>query len=180
MQFEAPSISQGYEFSAFIHDLQQQSQRYRYPLETYLRSLLALILRSQRNKHFSYTFIAQLFLDAFSQPPIPFDDTWHTFNAPPTALLYGRDDSLPPFAVLRELLLYQIADLRLLEKHGNLNLPDGVPFLGIDSPTGNRWNNVRLDQFLIGCTAAYAEGANLTEAGWEDLAILLWMGQMHT
>lgn len=181
MSFQTPSISQGYEFSAFVRDLlHQRVQQYTYPLETYLRSLLALILLNQDRTNLSYTYIAQLLTEAFDQPPMPFDDMWHTFNTPPTALLYGRDDSLPPLAVLRELLIYQIADLRLMQKNGDLDLDDTLPFLGIDSPTGNRWNNVHLDQFLLGCTGAYADGANLTIAGWEDLAILLWMGQMHT
>ena len=181
MQLKAPSISQGYEFSAFINQLQEDCRdNFPYPLERYLRSLLALILRNQTRSNLSYEFIAQLFLDACIHPPIPFSKAWHTFSDPPTALLYGRDNSLPPFVVLRELLLYQISDLRLMQVRGDLNLAEGQPFLGIQSPTGHRWSNVQLDQFLLGCCGAYADGANLSAAGWEDLAILLWMGQIHT
>jgi hypothetical protein len=151
-------------------------------LEEYLRALWQL-LQSHEQDQPSYALFGQLLAKAFITEPAAFDSTWLAYQSPPEDFLLEPYQVADPFAVLRHLLLYQIADLRRMQEAGMLDNP-GV-FLGVTSPTGYSWYNFSPEGFLScaarGSQDAGAMNPSATEPActWTDLAILLYLGQIY-
>jgi hypothetical protein len=144
-------------------------------LQEYLRALLGL-LRVHRHDTPSYALFTRLLRTAFFSHPIPFEEQWlaYTHAPDPKEASAGVD-------YVERMLLYQIADLQLMARQGQLD--DRYRNFGIASPTGNYWYNFDTPQFLE-CAAAglrdrrdrpsYAGGPQ-----WAELADALWFGQHY-
>jgi hypothetical protein len=158
-----------------------------YSLEEYLRALWALIEEHKESFVTEELFI-QLFTEAFTIQPAPFDENWFTYEAPPEEIEYahGVEDR---YKLLQELILYQIADLHRMQEVGLLNKSEFELWLGVDSPTGNRWYNLD-PASLLSCASQCLldsepvtpeDNSNATETdwSWSDLAMILWLGQNY-
>jgi hypothetical protein len=141
-------------------------------LEEYLRSLWGLI-KLRQAKAVTFSLLGQLLVDAFLAEPLPFDEAWLQYNTPPNL----DDDDAEIFSLLQKMICYQIADLHLMAQTGQINDPNA--FLGIDSPTGNRWFNFQPSSYLACAASPPINDESRTRCDWGDLAILLWLGQIY-
>ncbi len=114
-------------------------------LEEYLRGLWHLIQQAQAEP-VTYALLGQLLQDAFLAEPLPFQETWLQYEAPPAL---DEDENGESFSVLQQLICYQIADLHRMAQAGLLE--NKWRFLGIDSPTGHRWFNFDPSSYLTRC-----------------------------
>ena len=105
-------------------------------LEEYLRALWGLIQHAQA-KPVTFALLGHLLDEAFVVEPLPFDEAWLQYDAPPH--LSEETDNARAFSVLQHMICYQIADLHRIAS-ANL-LENKLRFLGIDSPTGYTWYN---------------------------------------
>ncbi len=142
-------------------------------LEEYLRALWSLIQQAQAHR-VTYALLGQLLHDAFLAEPLPFDEHWLQYNAPPDL---DRAENGNAFSVLHHMICYQIADLHRMDQAGLLEKE--WRYLGIDSPTGHRWFNFDPSSYLECAAQTLREDDVSTAAGWINLAILLWLGQIY-
>ena len=168
---EVSQVITAKDFDQFLDFLVKTHSSDRKSLEEYLRTLWALIQQHESNT-VSFTLIAKLLADAFRLQPLPFEESWLEYSAPP-------DEGLDDFEYLRGMVLYQIADLHLMAQAGTINNPHR--YFGIDSPTGHRWYNFVPVDYLE-CAKSCSddwEDAMSTECSWRYLALLLWVGQIY-
>ena len=142
-------------------------------LEEYLRALWSLIQQAQA-KLVTYALLGQLLHDAFLVEPLLFDEMWLQYEAPPDL---DEDENQNSFPVLQQMIGYQIADLHRMDQAGLLE--NEWRYYGIDSPTGHRWFNFDPSSYLQCAVQSLQEDGVSTEAGWINLAILLWLGQIY-
>jgi hypothetical protein len=123
----------------------------------------------------SFALLGQLLEEAFVAEPLPFDETWLQYDAPPH--LSEETDNARAFSVLQHMICYQIADLHRMAE-ANL-LENKLRFFGIDSPTGYTWYNFDPSGYLGCAIGGIRENGVATDADWIDLAVLLWLGQIY-
>ncbi len=141
-------------------------------LQEYLQSLWGL-LQPLAGQKVTYGLLARCLEQAFLAPSVPFDEAWLEYREPPDL----EDDSADTFAILRQMIWFQIADLHRLAQIGKLDDPHR--YLGLRSPTGHSWYNFDPSLFLECAVQSMEEDGFATEADWLDLAILLWLGQIY-
>ena len=146
------------------------NQPHRRTLEEYLRALW-LLVQAHRQEPVTWAVISELLTAAFSAEPAAFDQSWLRYKSPPFS------QKREGFAYLQHMLLYQIADLHRMREAGTLNFDATTLYFGVDSPTGHRWYNFEINGFFE-CAFSGAEG-NLEESSWENLAELLYLGQIY-
>ena len=142
-------------------------------LEEYLRALWSLVQQAQ-TKPVTYALLGQLLQNAFLTEPLPFYEVWFKYEAPPDL---HEDEHSKSFSILQQMICYQIADLHHMAQAGLLE--NKWRFYGIDSPTGHRWFNFEPASYLKCALQSIREDGTSTDAGWLDLAILLWLGQIY-
>lgn len=145
-------------------------------LEEYLRSLWGLI-QMNRESEITFSLLGQLLHDAFVNEPPPFDESWLIFENPPDITLDEKDAHYTDFSILQQMICYQIADLHRMKQAGILDKP--YLALGADSPTGNRWFNFDPISYLRCATASMVKNLSATTCNWQDLTLLLWLGQIY-
>jgi hypothetical protein len=87
-------------------------------LEEYLRALCGLIQQAQAHQ-VTYALLGQLLHDAFLAEPLPFDENWLQYDAPPD-LDEDENENGRSFSVLQHMICYQIADLHRMAQAGLL------------------------------------------------------------
>jgi hypothetical protein len=142
-------------------------------LEEYLRALWNLLQQAQTHQ-VTYALLAQLLDEAFLAKSLPFDETWLQYSAPPTL---DEDDNARAFSVLQHMICYQIADLHRMAQTGLLE--SEWRYFGMDSPTGHRWYNFDPSSYLKCAAQTLREDGISLDAGWIDLTLLLWLGQIY-
>jgi hypothetical protein len=171
-------IRTGREFQAHIKDLvENEAYFYQHSMESYLRSLWRLV-NKHRGERVTYDLIARLLKEAFSQEPLPFDETWFNYEYPP----YGVDDTRlieDDFHFLQELILYQIAELNRMQTDAVPDEPPEFPWLGVPTQNGEGWYNFHPGDFLESAVALMPADADLGQANWADLGHFLRLGQIY-
>lgn len=144
-------------------------------LEEYLRALWRCIQQTQaQEENITFSLLAQLIQDAFFVDPLPFDESWLQYDTPPNL---HEDAKEGEFAVLQQMICYQIADLHRMDQADLLNNP--FRYYGIDSPTGYRWFNFDPVSYLECAVQSIQKESAFTDASWMDIAIVLWLGQIY-
>jgi hypothetical protein len=162
------------DFRTFIANLiETRATSYQGTLEDYLRSLWKLI-QQYRDERVSFALLANLLEEAFSTQPMPFDESWLTYTRPPR-MVYP-DQTSDDFGYVRDVILYQIADLYRLRSLGVLDPPS---WFGVKSATCDHyWYNLYPDTYLGCAIQGLSPSSDYSEPNWGDLAVLLWMGQI--
>lgn len=169
-------ISTAGDFFTFVRELVPKAGAYSGSLEEYLRAVSRLTA-AHEDEPATWRLLAHILAGALNTEPPPFDPTCLETTDPPEAVIMGQEAAIiDPFAALRQMLHYQIADLHRMAESGTIN--DPYRYYGIDSPTGHRWYNFDPQTFLE-CASASGDGTDLSECSWVDLAILLWLGQIY-
>ena len=148
-------------------------------LQEYLQAFLGII-RLHQYDDVSPNLAAQLFEAAFSEEPVPFDDSWielveNSIN----------DEFADDFAFLEHTLLNQIVDLHLIYKAGKPQY--GGLYGPVDSPTNSgSWFNLDLKSFLECSVLGYEMDYKNTKRdfasqnlSWRDIKELLFWGQYY-
>lgn len=143
-------------------------------LEIYLSDLWSLIQAHQQSE-VSFALLGQLLHDAFVTEPVPFDEFWLTYENPPD--VDYQETTQDDFSVLQQMVCYQIADLHRMAQTDIFSKPWII--LGIDSPTGHTWYNFDPFSYLRCAVQSIVENSPITECSWQDLTILLWLGQIY-
>lgn len=172
---ETTIITMG-DFYAFVQSLVKgPATSYKKSLGEYLRSLWSLI-EEQHDQSPSFALFGQLLSEAFTREPPPFEDSWLAYEKPPLGL--GRKDP-STLEDLREMILYQIADLHRMQQAGILNKPASILWGGISLPGGHTWYNFHPQTYLECASAGLNKGYDGTDCDWGFLAIFLWLGQIY-
>jgi hypothetical protein len=153
----------------YLYELARESEQSdQVSLEQFLRSLLALVEERPIDTP-SYGLLGRLCGEAFRREPPPFDEAWMAYDELP--------EETKDYEQFRLMLLYQIADLRRMKDVGILDLDGGIRWMGVDSPTGQRWYNTTVSLYLR-CGAPVREEATTTY-GWRDWIGFLEDGQSY-
>jgi hypothetical protein len=123
-------------------------------LEAYLRALWGLIQQAQAHQ-VTHALLGQLADDAFLAEPLPFDENWLQYDAPPHL---HETDNAQTFSVLQHMICYQIADLHCMDQAHLLE--NKLRFFGIDSPTGYTWYNFDPSSYLECAARGVQEGVS--------------------
>ncbi len=166
------------DFRRFVEKLvTAKASSYQGSLEDYLRSLWKLI-QQRRNEPVSYRLLSSLLDEAFSAAPAPFDEDWLIYTKPP--LMLDPDQVQDDFAQVRDLILYQIADLHQLKSNGTLDQPGHILWLGVKSPHSNHfWYNFHVASYLASAVQGLSADSDNAQCSWADLAVILWIGQIY-
>lgn len=150
----------------------------------------------------TYTLFATLISEAFESEPVPFEEQWLNYKKPLFWELEGdgyivkeyKDKqvvatrAVSDFEILMHTNLYQIADLHRMTPE---MLQDPYRYFGVDSPTGNRWNNLDVHIYwgcaIIGMKAHTEQISSwrspllprFLKCTWATLALLLELGQEY-
>jgi hypothetical protein len=178
MSFQINNLA---EFKTHVASLvENEAEAYSGTLEEYLRSVWSLIQENASYKG-SYGLFAEILTEAFSITPPPFDESWLKYKSPPRAI--GNPSTVKEkdeYRFIEELILYQIADLHLMEQAGILKQPESVLSLGIASLSYNSWSNIHPQAFLEGAISGFSDNNfDGLECNWRDLALFLWLGQIY-
>lgn len=168
------------DFRRFVKSLvETEADSFKGSLEKYLRSLWGLI-QKHKDSSVSYGVLGQLLAEGFTAQPVPFDDNWLRYDAPPEELR-ARDlkQVKDDYDFVRKMILYQIADLHQMKSAGLLDKSPQELYFGIDSPTGYRWYNFHPASYLDCASQSLMSDSEHTECNWSDLAIFLWLGQIY-
>lgn len=181
-------------FSALGEILEENSTTNR-TLEEYLRSLWALLQKHQ-DETLTWQLMAQLLKEAFTESPAPFDEAWLVYTKPvemyppipsdikinemglQQQMQFLRED----YAVAKEMVLYQIADLHRMKEVGTLNLLSNTLYFGVKSPTNQSWYNFDSASFLECANRACIDHRWTKEdskCSWGFLAVFLYLGQIY-
>ena len=172
-------------------------------LEEYLRALWSVI-EQHRHDPVSPDLVASLFWRAFAAQPTPFDESWFEYDRLPPL---RSKEAIGQYEYLKQTIVYQIADLRRMDQAGLLECDLSALWGGIDSPSGRRWYNLSLGDFLESAARGFydhcealdqkpslpfsegqASGAHRPLIGrelesqqcsWADLADILSLGQLY-
>src|SRR5579859_277742 len=172
MERDASQVNTNEGFCQYIRTLASERATTTMSLEEYLRALWGL-LKLRQAEGVTFSLLGQLLHDAFEAPPLPFDEQWLQYDTPPDLDAENEE----AFAVLQQMLCYQIADLHLMAQTGQIHDPNA--FFGIDSPTGHRWYNLHPSSYLECAVAPPISDGSRVQCSWGDLAILLWLGQIY-
>jgi hypothetical protein len=164
------------DYAYFIEDLVDEGKiKFEESLETYLRALWGLILK-HKNVVPSWMLFAYLVEEAFYAAPTPFSEEWIIYAKPPNL---DTNDPNQSFETLQKMILYQIAELRLMKANGTLDLPGHILFMGVVGPSGHGWYNFHPLSFLRQGVDPSQPDKNQVQCDWYDLAIILWLGQIY-
>lgn len=168
------------DFRAYILALADEyEETYTGTLEMYLCALWNLI-QAHRQDKVTFALLGQLLHDAFITKPLPFDESWLTYENPPpmdfTSVEY-RETNQDDFSALQQMICYQNADFHRIAQTDILSKPWVI--LGIDSPTGHIWYNFDPFSYLRCAVQSIVENSPITECHWEYLTITLWLGQIY-
>jgi hypothetical protein len=167
-------VKSGHDLCIFVSALlKEQENAYVGSLEEYLRALWGLI-QPHQDSLATFALLAELLRDAFTAEPLPFDENWLMYTHPPSLYCESGEFILDDFAILHQMICYQISDLHLMAQAGILNQP--FIHLGVDSPRGHRWFNM-LRPFIYLEHGVQCGGE--TTCTWETLALILWLGQIY-
>lgn len=164
------------DFGRFLSELAQfTAATYDHSLEAYLSALWTLVQPHQHTEP-SFTLFAELLKAACFQAPPPFDPDWLRYTEYPSPSLTG-DHVGDYFAELQQTLLFHIADLHRMAEAGTLDAPGR--WFGIDSPTGHRWYNFEVADFLEAASAPIDPDVTYTTHTWEELADTIVTGGIY-
>lgn len=175
---DASAVVTAADYQAFIKALiRRSSPNSTRTLDEYLRALLGLVYQYHDYK-VSSSLLAKLWEEAFVAPPLPFDAGWLVNESPrlpglTEAARILQDD----FALMEDLLLYQIADLHRMQQAGQLNQAGHILYMGVKSPTQHTWYNFWPEDFLNASRQTLSSEWKATS--WCDLGIMLWLGQIY-
>lgn len=175
------SIKTAHQFAVYIRDVSKKLD-YKGNLRQFL-SALATLISKHKNSEPSWALLATLIQDAISAslPELTIDTKKH-LQPPDLEESQGR---VKDFAILQQMINYQIADLQRMADAGTLE--NEYRYFGIDSPTGNRWYNFDVDAYLECASSGVGGYEPITEdestesepCAWFYLAIFLWLGQIY-
>jgi len=153
-------------------------------LEEYLRALWSLLLQYPQDGKITYLRFAGALDQAFLVDPLPFDEAWLQYTAPPDMIrtrpnVALRQEKNSVFAVFERMICYQIADLHRMKEAGMLDKSPNILYLGLQSPTGHSWYNFEPASFLECATAGFSDNDVEVDAHWGVFAGLLWLGQVY-
>jgi len=172
-------------------------------LEGYLRALWSLI-EDHSQDPVSPALVGALFWRAFATQPMPFDESWFDYDRLPPL---RSKEAIGHYEYLKQTIVYQIADLRRMDQAGLLDRDPSAFWGGIDSPSGRRWYNLNLGEFLESAARGFYDhcealdqkpsfpfsedlasdadrpliGRRLEsqECSWADMADILSLGQLY-
>jgi len=172
---------ESYDGGPFYNRIRELIGRYENrDLEDYLLALLGLVVKSNLQPMTEGLFF-KLLEDAYTAPPVPFDETWLACCTPPDddwlnrklemhEPLFGLNEKAYQYSI--DALHFQIAELR---KMRGKQLDNELRYFGVISPTGNRWYNFD-PHALLECGAA---GLGSIKYEWSDIGELLEMGRIY-
>ena len=182
---EASEVKTESDFLDFVKILSKTTAKtYEGSLEEYLRALW-VVIQDNKGHEVTYTLLAKLLEDAFKTQPLPFQEDWLKYTAFPKGVGGNLETIKDKFGFMRDILLFQIADLHKMKANGTLDKSPELLWLGINSPTGHSWYNLHPSSFLNSArrgivdslepgTSSYNEICD-----WGDFSIFLWLGQNY-
>lgn len=151
------------------------------PLEEYLRALWGILQHAQKDS-IPFSQLAEALQRAFVADPLPFDEDWLQYTAPPNFITMPpstalADENNTSFSVFQQMICYQIADLHRMAQAGMLE--NKFRYLGVRSPTGHSWYNFDPSSYLH-CAVQGLVNHDIDETrSWGVFAGLLWLGQIY-
>lgn len=174
------------DFFSHIQRLAESAQTYQGTLEAYLSSVLRLVTDHEHDAP-TARLIARILTDALIVEPLPFDSGWLAYTKPPTELVEDDWIGMNTVEAVKDMLRFQIADLRRLDATGEIHKPYSV--LGLISPTGHSWYNFNPAAFLDCAIGPFSSGYDLDsrledtepadDTGWAVFVWLLRAGQEY-
>jgi hypothetical protein len=157
------------DFTTFIHQLLEPASRFAGSLEEYLRSVLRVVAPHHAEPP-TWRLLAQLFSDAFTTPPLPFNSAWLEHTTMPRWTRPGQ------FSDVQAMLCYQIADLHCMAEDGRIN--DPMRYFGIRDarPGSTIWYNFTPASYLE-CASTWVSDS--IDCEWADLCTFLVEGQTY-
>lgn len=143
--------STGRSLELTIEALRERAEGTGGTLEDYLRAVWTLARPLRDHAALSVDTFLHLLEAALTAPVPPFDDSWRRL---PTI----TGDERPGFAGWESQILRQIRDLREMEEAGAMRDPER--WFGMDAPSGSRWYNYAVPDYLGGAVAG-------TFGGWQ-------------
>ncbi len=159
----------------FLSDLTTRAQSFQGSLEEYLRGALRA-LHAHEHDTPSTSLIVGILAEGLTIEPAPFDEAWLIYKEPGDIISTPGWSSPEPFQDALRLLRFQIADLRRMAVTDALDNP--YRSMGINSPTGHTWYNFDPQAFLDCASYGIKSSTEPADFTWEDLAIILWLGQI--
>ncbi len=168
-------------------------------VENHLLSLWAVIKKYEKYEP-SYSLFANILAEAFETQPCQFDEQWLSYendifwvyqNDSFAIKEYRNDEwivtenNVNDFEILKHVIFFQIADLHRMNSR---QLNDPYRYLGIDSPTGNRWYNFDVVTYWECATAGMEACLDMPDhprkksfdiCTWATLAKLLQLGRSY-
>ncbi|WP_051620875.1 hypothetical protein [Paenibacillus sp. UNC451MF] len=166
------NIATSVDLGAFIQKLlQTKGSQYEHSLESYLRSLYTNVLLHENNL-MSYSLLGELLEASFDTLPSDYDEHWNRYNRPPSP-----DTAANGFMYAKEVLLFQIYDLREMERQEQENK---YRFLGTISRTNHTWYNFDIFSYLE-CGASGLEDhlGEVTQCDWFTFGKFLELGRLY-
>ena len=156
------------------------SKTYEGTLKEYLMAFWHIVQFKKENE-LSLEVLCDVVEQAFNLEPISFDAAWLKYTNEPYIDFKKKD-----FKDFKNAILFQISDLHKMEDESLLD--NELKYFGIDSPTGNRWNN--FDPFTyLGCATGWFEDYygkysieepdEETNISWSMLIRFLEMGRLY-
>jgi len=181
------------DFHDFINSITKKyKQEYKGTLEEYLCSLLAVI-DLYKDEIITSELLAQVIEEAFVTEPATIKSEWLENSIAFLGWEYREDlfypkmliddgalvseQGMTDYELLREVILFQIAELRALESTKDLLS------WNVLSPSGNVWHNTdvfaNLESGISGMIGHSDEKHKIVNCDWADLAILLETGRLY-
>jgi hypothetical protein len=163
------------DFITFIRQLLEPARDYAGSLEEYLCSVLRIVAPHHAELP-TWRLLAQIFSDAFTTPPLPFDPAWLGHTTMPRSTGPGQ------FSDVQATLCYQIADLHCMAEDCTLN--DPLRWFGIKAArSGSTWYNFEPAGYLecasAGTNCEAGDKFDTTDCEWADLCSFLVAGQTY-
>ena len=152
-------------------------------LQEYLIALWQIIEKSH-GELVSLELIYKALDDATKLEPMEFKDEWLNYDKLPDDYEPTKKDN--GYEYLKRTILFQIADLQRMKKAGTLDLDPEALYFGVRSPTGHSWYNFHVRNFFSCAIAGFRSYGsqigmplNSTECSWQNLAVILHLGQIY-
>ena len=133
-------------FGDFVKTMEAAYSDREISLEEYLTNIWFDVLK-HKEEAVTCELIFSILERAFVSQNHGFDDEWLAYTKP-ADIHYDEkthkvilEDGTSDFLLLKQTLLFQIAELHRMKERGDLNLPDYDLYGGIETPSGYRWYN---------------------------------------
>ncbi|GIK63598.1 MAG: hypothetical protein BroJett018_13920 [Chloroflexota bacterium] len=161
------------QFMEFVLELSHNTD-YNKSLELYLSALWKL-LDEKRNSPPTWELFATLIEKAYIEEAPPFDPAWLDFSVSPDSDRIFKETD---FAIVQDLILFQIADLHRMSEAGTLSIPVMFLYTGVESPSKSYWYNFHPRSFWS-CAFGERRSTGQTTCNWGNFAVLLKFGQEY-